>query len=259
MTGRPSTSNLNREQLMRRKARTGGFTLIELLVVIGIIGVLIAILLPALNRAREQAKATTCASQLRQLGLGLMVYAQNSGGYTPSWSGWHDLKEDGTTEPVSVGEQNKVAWTTQLSQYFVRPNNPIYNCPSFPSDRRVNYFLNAVYSYSTKRHSFKMSELKTSSNFVLSGDCTQAGLYPAPFGTGSPTGLDDADKDDATQRGVVWKNESGGINIHRRGNNLLFGDGHVAIFDRFMPGEMTFHAKQMLDWSAVEALASAAN
>lgn len=235
------------------------FTLIELLVVIGIIGLLIAILLPVLGKAREQAKATACASQLRQLGLGLMIYSQNNAGWLPSWSGWHALEADGTTVPKS-GSPTDVAWTAQLERSFVRPNNSVYNCPSFPADRKINYFLNAVYSNATGRHTFRFSEIKLGSRFVLSGDCTQASLYPAPFGSvGSASNDwgDDADKDDATQRGVVWKNESGGINIHRLGNNILFADGHVNIFDHFIPQEITFHPKKPMDWADVHALASA--
>jgi prepilin-type N-terminal cleavage/methylation domain-containing protein/prepilin-type processing-associated H-X9-DG protein len=238
-----------------RVTRRCGFTLIELLVVIGIIGLLIAILLPTLGKAREQAKATACASQLRQLGLGLMIYAQNNAGWLPSWSGWHQLEDDGTTVPRSPGDETKVAWTTQLAPSFVRPNNTIYNCPSFPADRKVNYFLNAVYSNATHRHAFRIGEIKLGSRFVLSGDCTQASLYPQPFGI--TTGLgDDADKDDATQRGVVWKNETGGINIHRLGNNILFADGHVNIYDHYIEQEITFHPKKVMDWADVNALAS---
>src|SRR5690349_20397097 len=58
---------------VRRRA----FTLVELLVVIGIIAVLIALLLPSLNRAREQANAITCMSNLRQLGQALVEYTVN--------------------------------------------------------------------------------------------------------------------------------------------------------------------------------------
>ena len=54
-----------------------GFTLIELLVVIAIIAILAAILFPVFARAREKAKETSCASQLRQLGLALHMYAQD--------------------------------------------------------------------------------------------------------------------------------------------------------------------------------------
>jgi prepilin-type N-terminal cleavage/methylation domain-containing protein len=60
-----------------------GFTLVELLVVIGIIALLISILLPSLNQARENAKATQCLSNLRQLGLAFMMYANAHGGKLP--------------------------------------------------------------------------------------------------------------------------------------------------------------------------------
>ena len=60
-----------------------GFTLVELLVVIGIIAVLIGILLPTLSRAREQAKATQCLSNLRQLGMGLQLYQNDNKDFYP--------------------------------------------------------------------------------------------------------------------------------------------------------------------------------
>ena len=55
--------------------KTRGFTLIELLVVIGVIGVLVSLALPAMSRARAQGKRTVCKSRLRNIGQGLVLYA----------------------------------------------------------------------------------------------------------------------------------------------------------------------------------------
>ena len=60
--------------------RSKGFTLIELLVVIAIIALLLAILLPALGRVREQTKRVVCSTQLRQQTLGMICYTENYDG-----------------------------------------------------------------------------------------------------------------------------------------------------------------------------------
>ena len=63
--------------------RGGAFTLVELLVVISIIALLVAILLPALNKAREQAKLVSCMSNVRQVGLACITYAADNDGWYP--------------------------------------------------------------------------------------------------------------------------------------------------------------------------------
>lgn len=75
------------------KKSTSLFTLIELLVVIGIIAILAAMLMPALSKAREKANQIDCASQLKQIGLALKMFANDQRGWYPTDK---TEKEDGT-------------------------------------------------------------------------------------------------------------------------------------------------------------------
>src|SRR6266536_2206230 len=77
-----------------RRNRLTGFTLIELLVVIAIIAILAAILFPVFARARESARRISCASNLKQLGVAVQMYAQDFDEVLPYGQNWHGTSAD---------------------------------------------------------------------------------------------------------------------------------------------------------------------
>jgi prepilin-type N-terminal cleavage/methylation domain-containing protein/prepilin-type processing-associated H-X9-DG protein len=97
--------------------RCAGFTLIELLVVVAIIALLIAILLPSLQRAREQAKAAACGSNLRQMGLAMEHYLEDNQEYYP---GEHSI-------PHGYFAYN--VWAPRLRLYAAM-NEKLFWCPT---------------------------------------------------------------------------------------------------------------------------------
>jgi len=76
------------ESLRKLLKSSGAFTLIELLTVVAIIGILAAMLLPALGSAREQARRTSCLNNLRQIGIAYIAYTNDNGGYVPANTEW---------------------------------------------------------------------------------------------------------------------------------------------------------------------------
>jgi prepilin-type N-terminal cleavage/methylation domain-containing protein/prepilin-type processing-associated H-X9-DG protein len=105
-----------------------GFTLIELLVVIAIIAILAAILFPVFARAREKARQTSCLSNLKQLGLGGLMYAQDYDEMmVPNSTGVYEyLSPDGST--ISISPPSAMLWMYMIYPYV--KNVQIFDCPS---------------------------------------------------------------------------------------------------------------------------------
>jgi len=112
---------------MRRK----GFTLIELLVVVAIIAVLVAILLPALQAAREQAQTTICGSRLKQLGMSVQLYThENNEIYPPFFMTSSSLPSWQSCVARMVGMVNEaqIREMFHCPKHMVDPSHWVYWC-----------------------------------------------------------------------------------------------------------------------------------
>ena len=175
---------------MRRKVfykHRRGFTLIELLVVIAIIAILAALLLPVLSRAREAARSAICMSNLRQLGLAHLMYAQD-------YNDWVNANSGGSADS---------RWTRVLSIYGYVPEVPaitadvkphILNCPSYFPKGYYYYFytygirfsMSGRYDYRADyfritqpiRDNTGRSSNTSSSEFIFIGDSIRTAYSP---------------------------------------------------------------------------------
>jgi len=131
---------------MKRRA----FTLIELLVVVAIIVVLIAILLPSLSKARENARTVVCASNLRQIAVGSLMYSDDNNNYLVLGYGW------GGTEPANPLKNN---WIPYIHPYLYGDANlftgsltKIWRCPTVDPTMHSNPFYPNSYVYNDEVH-----------------------------------------------------------------------------------------------------------
>jgi prepilin-type N-terminal cleavage/methylation domain-containing protein/prepilin-type processing-associated H-X9-DG protein len=125
------------------------FTLVELLVVVAVIGILAALLIPALSRAKAQAHSATCKNHLHQMGLALQMYVQENGSRYPYLRGVRDPAHD-----TAVGANDTGWWWAQLLPYYpVNWMSTAYHCPGYKgaiTGGRDNHDPLGSYAYNSR-------------------------------------------------------------------------------------------------------------
>lgn len=231
---------------VRYRRLRSGFTLVELLVVTAIMALLAAILFPAFKHAKESAKRTACASNLKQLGLGMAQYLQdNNDTYPPCLLGQEkaslyvqqtDPAMPGAVYEISDGSTNGHWFCWMDSIYPYVKNVQVYMCPSAADETYPGYGYNAAMS-GYRRSSYATAAkikaklpdyvpmrspmiLRASENILLVDNNRASDIYA--------NGLE---FNSLVTKPTVW----GYLWPHLDGGNVCFVDGHVKWYRRTDP------------------------
>ena len=212
---------------MQGPSQRRGFTLIELLVVIAIIAILAAILFPVFAQAREKARATSCLSNFKQVGLAAQMYQQDYDGYWPLW--WNG-------DENHIGDPNYGRyWAGQLDPYT--KNFQIRKCPSDPYQTPKDYptginSLNGTVQSMTSNRNIQFDERK-----ALPGTWLHPSMNDAEISSVARTvAIHEAVGADEGRTTPIQDSYTGwwgtdetkyGDTHHSKGGNYVFFDGHA--------------------------------
>lgn len=223
-----------------------GFTLIELLVVIAIIAILASILFPVFARARENARRSSCQSNLKQIGLGVAQYVQDYDEryplnlYYPFGTASPDLSivpvQTDPSMPGAVyatraqsGQMHPICWMDMVYPYV--KSTQIFSCPSAGFARQNGY---ASYAYSSafsgyRRFNYPGSGTTTTYGPAISAaEVKRSSEVMLSFDAGVLDTLDLLPNDMTFYHtSAVYVDAGYPLTPHLEGTNILYGDGHV--------------------------------